>query len=145
MKISIGADHGGFDLKEHIKESLRVAGHDVDDVGCYSKESVDYPQYGNIVAQKVSQGEVSRGILICTTGIGMSIVANRHENVRAALCYSEDAAIMSRAHNNANILVLGSKYVTNEQADSIVSIWLTGEFEGGRHARRLSQILNNNC
>ncbi len=145
MKISIGSDHGGFDLKEYLRKYLEREGHEVVDVGCYNKESVDYPLYGNEAAQKVSKGECPRGVLICTTGIGMSIVANRHENVRAALCYNKDAAMMSRAHNNSNILVLGAKYVTAEEAESIVNVWLETEFEGGRHQRRLSQIVNNNC
>ncbi|MDX9702965.1 MAG: ribose 5-phosphate isomerase B [Candidatus Auribacterota bacterium] len=145
MKIAIGADHGGFELKEYLKRTLEKEKHEVIDVGCCSKESVDYPVFGNNVSKKVSDGECPRGILICTSGIGMSIVANRHPNIRAALCYNKDAAIMSRAHNNANILVLGSKYVTAEEAESIVSVWLETDFEGGRHQRRLSQILNNNC
>ncbi len=140
MKISIGADHGGFDLKEDIKKYLQNKGYEIDDVGCYSKESIDYPVYGKAVARKVSDGSADRGILICTTGIGMSITANRFKNVRAALCLTDDAAKMSRAHNDANLLVFGAKYVPARLAQRILDIWFTQEFEGGRHQRRIDQI-----
>lgn len=144
-KIVIGSDHAGFDLKEHLKTVLATKGFDVDDAGCYSKESVDYPLYGKSVAQKVSEGDCERGVLICSSGIGMSIVANRFHNVRAALCRDEDSAEMSRAHNDSNILVLGSKYVSYDQAVRILEIWLTRDFDGGRHQRRVSEIDNKVC
>ncbi|MEW6536294.1 MAG: ribose 5-phosphate isomerase B [Candidatus Auribacterota bacterium] len=145
MKIAIGADHGGFDLKEHICNYLKQKGMDVDNVGCHSKESVDYPEYGKRVAEKISEGATERGILVCTSGIGMSIVANRYPKVRAGLCLNEDMAKMCRAHNNCNVLVLGSKYVNPAMAEKLVDIWLDSEFEGGRHQRRIDKIEIHNC
>jgi len=144
MKISIGSDHGGFELKEFIKKYLIEKGYEIEDEGCFSRESVDYPDYGKKVAKKVSVGEVPIGILSCKSGIGMSIVANRFKNVRAALCNNEESAYMSRAHNNANILVLGAQYITFDQASKILATWLSTEFEGGRHLRRITEIDNNN-
>ncbi|MCD6460519.1 ribose 5-phosphate isomerase B [bacterium] len=145
MKICIGSDHGGFELKEHIKSYLTQKGYEVLDVGCDSKESVDYPVFAKEAAKLVGSGKYPRGILICTTGIGMSMVANKFENVRTALCHNTDSAEMSRAHNDANILALGAKYVPCELADKMLDIWLSREFEGGRHQRRVSQISNKSC
>ncbi len=144
MKISVGSDHGGFELKEYIKRYLMEKGYEVEDEGCFSSQSVDYPDYGKKVAKKVSLGEVPLGILSCKSGIGMSIVANRFKNVRAALCNSEESAYMSRAHNNSNILVLAAQYTTFEQANKILDIWLNTKFEGGRHLRRINEIDGNN-
>ena len=141
MKIVIGCDHGGFDLKEVIKlflsNDLKVA---VDDVGTFSTDSVDYPDIGMKVAKKVQSKEFERGILLCGTGIGMSIVANRFPKIRAALCHDTYTARMSREHNNSNILVIGARITEENIAKEMVRIWLTTKFQGGRHQRRLDGI-----
>jgi ribose 5-phosphate isomerase B len=138
-KIVIGSDHGGFDLKETIVKHVKELGFDVEDMGCDSKDSCDYPVYGTRVAEKVANEE-GRGILLCGTGIGMSIVANRNPKIRAALCHNEYTARMSRMHNNANVLVLGARVIGAGVALDIVDVWLKTEFEGGRHQRRLDLI-----
>jgi ribose 5-phosphate isomerase B len=140
-KIIIGSDHGAFDLKVTIVSHLKELGFDIEDMGCDSKDSCDYPVYGTKVAEKVAKGE-GRGILLCATGIGMSIVANRNRGIRAALCNNEYTARMSRMHNNANILVLGGRVIGSGLALDIVDVWLKTEFEGGRHQRRVDMIDN---
>ena len=140
MRIGIGSDHGGFDLKEQVKEYLVSLNHEVVDCGCFSKDSCDYPVFAQAVASKVSSGEFERGVLICTTGIGMSITANRYDGVRAALITNEDMCKMTRMHNDANILVMGAKYTTLDDAKKYVDIFLSTEFEGGRHERRINLI-----
>ena len=136
LKIIIGSDHAGFDLKEALKESIIG----MTDVGTYSDESVDYPDFASKVARAISVGEYERGILICGSGVGMSIVANKFSGVRAALCTDTDTARMSRMHNDANILVLAGRRTNIETAVAIVTVWLDTEFEGGRHRRRLDKI-----
>ncbi len=141
MKVVIGADHGGWSLKEHLKGFLGRLGHEVVDVGTSSAESVDYPDYGRTVAKRVAGGEAERGIAICSSGIGMSIVTNKVAGVRSALCHDVRAAKFSRAHNDANVLALGGGVVTPEQAEEIVRVWLETSFEaGGRHERRVGKI-----
>ncbi len=140
MKIAIGADHGGYDLKEEIKRLLQEEGHQVEDFGCDSPESVDYPNYGKQVAQAVAEGRFDRGILICGTGIGMSITANRFRGIRAALCHELFTARMSRAHNDANILCLGARVIGPGLAREMVKVWLETPFDGGRHERRICMI-----
>ena len=141
MNMVIGADHGGFKLKEHIRGLLAERQIQVEDLGCYSTESVDYPDFACAVAHKVSEGEAEQGILICTTGIGMSIMANRFPRVRAALCLNPRMARMARAHNNANVLVLGGNLVSPEEAEAILTEWLAGAFQsGGRHERRADKL-----
>jgi glycine hydroxymethyltransferase len=141
MKIVIGADHGGFDLKEFLKQKLADQSIDVEDVGCWSTDSVDYPDFAAEAARKVSDGEVDQGILICTTGIGMAITANKFPRVRAALCTTPKMAEMARAHNNANVLTLGAAVVDQDNAAAILEKWLTASFEsGGRHERRVGKI-----
>ena len=140
MKIAIGADHGGFQMKEMLKAFVCSLGHEVDDVGCFSKDSVDYPEYAKIVSEKVQNGLCAAGILICGTGIGMSLVANRFSAVRAALCHDEYTARLSREHNNANVLCLGARVVGDGVAEGVVKVWLDTEFSGGRHQRRLEQF-----
>ena len=140
MNIGIGSDHGGFDLKEQVKEYLKSLGHTVVDCGCFSKESCDYPVFAKKVASGVSSGDYDRGVLICTTGIGMSITANRFNGVRAALVSNEDMCKMTRMHNDANVLVMGAKYTTVEDAKHYVDIFLSTDFEGGRHERRINLI-----
>lgn len=141
MKLAIGADHGGYVLKKEIVDLLgTIANIEVIDHGTSGPESVDYPDYGRKVSEAVSNGSADRGILICGTGIGMSIVANRFPNVRAALCHDNFTARMSRLHNDANILVLGERVIGRGVALDIVKTWLETEFEGSRHARRLQKI-----
>lgn len=140
MKVAIGADHGGFRLKEAIKpvlDSLRV---EYKDFGTNSEESVDYPDISAPVAKAVAAGEYDRGILICGTGIGIGIAANKIPGIRAALCHDTFSAHASREHNNANILTMGERVIGPGLASDIVKIWLTTEFEGGRHERRIAKI-----
>ncbi len=139
-RIIIGADHAGFALKERIKRHLEENGFEVIDVGTHGDASVDYPDFGAPVATAVSRGEFSRGILICASGVGMSIVANRFPGVRAVLARDEETALMSRLHNDTNILVLAGKMTIDKTALKITSVWLDTPFESGRHARRLDKI-----
>jgi ribose 5-phosphate isomerase B len=140
MKVAIGSDHAGFELKEMISNIVKEMGNEVIDMGTGSSCSVDYPDYAEAVADAVSKGKVERGILICGTGIGMSIVANKFKNVRAALCNDLFTAKMSRLHNDANILCLGGKIIGKDLAKEIVHIWFSTQFEGGRHEKRLEKI-----
>ena len=139
-KIVIGSDHGGFALKEKLKVFLEKKGFKVKDVGPYSAERCDYPEFAYAAAKDVSIGKFKRGILICKTGIGNSIVANKLPRVRAALCYNVKAAILSRQHNDSNMLVLGASFVNEKLARKIASAWLVEPFAGGRHKRRINQI-----
>lgn len=141
MRIIIGCDHGGFELKESIKQFLSADMKiDLYDAGIYSCESVDYPDYGSVVAEKVQRGEFERGILFCGTGIGMSIVANKYPKIRAALCHDIFTARMSREHNDSNILVIGGRVTGKDLAEEVVRTWVTSKFQGGRHRRRLEKI-----
>jgi ribose 5-phosphate isomerase B len=141
MKLAIGCDHGGFELKEEILRFLKtIANIQVTDLGPANKDSVDYPDFGAKVSEVVAGGAVDRGILICGTGIGMSIVANRYPNVRAALCHDHFTAQMSRLHNDANILVMGERVIGKGVALEIVKTWLDTPFAGGRHQKRLDKI-----
>ncbi len=141
MDIVIGSDHGGFDLKETCMEALnRVQGYNVTDIGVFSRQSSDYPKIAHQLAQAVSRGEYRRGILICGSGIGMAIVANRYKGVRAALCHNLYAARMSRLHNDANVLVMGGRVTGVDLSLEIMNVFLNTEFEGGRHQRRVDQI-----
>lgn len=137
MQIAIGSDHGGYKLKEEIKKYLDRKGYAYKDFGCDSEESCDYPDYGFPVAKAVAGREYDRGILVCRSGIGMSIVANKVNGIRAALCHTPDIAKKSREHNDANILVLAAETVGFEK---IIHIWLKTEFLGGRHKRRIEKI-----
>ena len=140
MQIAIGCDHRGLNLKRHVMEHLSNLGHQCEDVGCHSSESVDYPDLASEVARAVSQGRAERGILICSTGIGMSMVANRVPGVRAARCQDTFSAGRSRLHNDANVLCLGADIVGEGLALDIVDTFLSTDFEGGRHQRRLEKI-----
>lgn len=142
MKIAIASDHGGLQLKNAIKKHLTELEHEVLDFGTDTEDSCDYPDFGKLAALSVADGQCERGIVVCTTGIGMSMVANKFKGVRCALCTSVDMAVMTRKHNNANVLALGQKYVTPRLARVIVDTFLTTEFEGGRHAVRVSKIEN---
>ena len=138
----MGSDHGAFSLKENLKQFLQGKGIELRDVGTWSCESVDYPDYGFQVADAVSTGKYQHGILLCGTGLGMSMVANKFAHVRAALCNDLFSAIMSRRHNNANILVMGGRVIGDVLAREIVTAWLETPFEGGRHQNRLSKFEN---
>jgi ribose 5-phosphate isomerase B len=141
MKIAIAADHAGFSLKEALRDRLSAAGHDVLDFGAFSGESTDYPDYAVAVAERVASGEAVRGILVCSTGIGMSIAANKVAGIRAALGTSDEGVRLTRAHNDANVIALGAKFLSAEDAERLVSIFLTTDFDGGaRHAHRIEKI-----
>jgi len=140
MRIVIGADHGGVELKNDLAHFLRENGHEVVDAGCDGREPVDYPDYGRAVAELVASGAADQGILLCTNGIGMSVVANKFPGVRAALVHDVTEARMSREHTNANVLALGGGTLGKYLAREIVRTWLTATFAGGRHQRRLDKI-----
>jgi ribose 5-phosphate isomerase B len=141
MKIAIGADHAGFALKEELKKRLQSADVTIEDLGTHSKESVDYPDYGVAVGRAVSEGRADRGILICHTGIGMSIAANKVDGVRAALCRTEEDARLCRRHNDANVLALSGSFTPPDLAEAIAKDFLETGFEsGGRHERRVEKI-----
>nr|WP_187694840.1 ribose 5-phosphate isomerase B [Thermovenabulum gondwanense] len=142
MKIAVASDHGGYELKEKVVEFLKEKGYDFQDFGTFSKESVDYPDMALIVAEKVAKGEFERGILICGTGIGISIAANKVKGIRAALCNDVYSARMSRLHNDANILAMGGRVIGPGLALLIVEEWLKTPFEGGRHKVRVDKITN---
>lgn len=140
MKIAIGSDHGGFELKQMLVEKLASSGHEVSDLGCNSNDSVDYPDFADQVCEQVLDGKVQYGILVCGTGIGMSMAANRNQGIRAALCHTEYSARMSREHNDANILCLGDRVLGKGLAENIVDVWLTTSFSGGRHQKRIDKF-----
>lgn len=140
IKIAIGSDHGGFDYKASIIKALQDKGYDVVDMGTYSPESCDYPIIAKKVARAVAKGDFEKGILVCGTGIGMSMAANKVKGIRAAVCGDTFSARATRAHNNANILCLGQRVVGEGLALDIVDIWLATKFEGGRHERRVNMI-----
>ncbi len=140
MKVAIGSDHGGYQLKEKIKQLLEELDISYKDFGTNSKESVDYPDFAEVVAKEVANEKYERGILICGTGIGMSIAANKIDGVRAALCHDLFSAQATREHNDSNILTMGSRVVGDYLALEIVKIWLESDFDGGRHQRRIDKI-----
>ena len=142
MKYFIGTDHAGFEVKPFVIEYLKKRGIEVEDLGCYSNESVDYPDFAHKVAKAVLENPGSKGILICGSGIGMSLAANKHKGIRAALCHDYYTAEMARRHNDANILCFGARIVGKGEIESILEAWLTHEFEGGRHQRRVEKIDN---
>lgn len=139
-RIPIGSDHAGYELKEILKARLTEKGFEVDDVGTDSTESTDYPDYAKKVASLVGTGETRRGILMCGTGLGMAYTANRFRGVRAAVAWNQEIAILSRNHNDSNVLVLPARFIATEQALDILDAWLEAGFEGGRHLRRVSKI-----
>ncbi len=140
MKIAIGSDHAGFENKEKLKKTLDELGVEYEDCGTNSIESVDYPVFAKKVAEKVASGEVEQGILVCGSGNGMQIAANKVRGIRAALAWNEETAKLARQHNDANILSLPARMVSDEEAAKIVKSFLNAEFEGGRHARRVEEI-----
>ena len=140
MKIAIGCDHGGIDLKETVVKVIEELGFEVDDQGCHSNDSVDYPDFAKMVCAKVQAGQCDRGILLCGTGIGMSMVANKFTGIRAALCQEIFSARMSREHNDANVLCMGSRIVGTGLAQEVVRTWLITDFTGGRHQHRIDMF-----
>ncbi len=140
MKIALGSDHGGYSLKEAVKEHLLSRGYEVEDLGAYSESSVDYPEYGKKVAKYVVEGNAKYGIIICGTGIGISIAANKVKGARAALCHNVWTARLTREHNDANILAMGARVIGEGIALDMVDTFLTTEFEGGRHQNRIDKI-----
>ena len=140
MKIALGCDHGGYELKQFIMKTLEKLGYEYEDFGCYSLESCDYPDFGAAAARAVAEGKCDRGIVICTTGIGISIAANKIKGIRCAHCTDSLSAEMTRRHNDANVLALGAGITGPNLAKRIVEVFLNTEFEGGRHARRVGQL-----
>ena len=141
MKISMGCDHGAYDLKEAMKSFLTEKGYEVVDCGCYSKESCDYPEFARAAAEKVASGECEKGMVMCTTGIGVSITANKVKGIRCALCFNEYMGEMTRLHNDSNVLALGAGVVSEEEAKKIALKFLETDFSGEeRHMRRIAKI-----
>ena len=141
MKISLGCDHGAYALKEHLKDYLTKQGHTVVDCGTYSTDSCDYPIFARSAAQKVAGGECDRGIVLCTTGIGVSITANKVKGIRCALCRDLLTATLTRQHNDSNMLALAGGFTGPFEAERLVDAFLTTEFEGGRHERRVKLVM----
>jgi ribose 5-phosphate isomerase B len=142
-EILIAADHAGFELKEKLEAELKRLGFAVKDLGTNSKDSTDYADYAHPLAKEVSEGRAKRGVLLCGTGLGMSYVANRYPNVRAAVTWSPEVAELARSHNDANVLVLPARFVTDDDAVKILRTWLATPFDGGRHERRVLKIEKN--
>ena len=138
--VGIAVDHGGLVLKQAVKEELEAAGCPVLDLGTNTEESVDYPDFAEKLVDAIAAGKAQRGVLICGTGIGISIAANRHNGIRAALCYDEETAMLARQHNDANVLCLGGRKTDEALARRLVKLFLETEFEGGRHARRVGKL-----
>ncbi len=139
-RIPIASDHAGFEMKEHLRSALEKMGYEVEDIGTHSPASTDYPDYAHPLAEKVERGEAARGVLLCGTGLGMSYAANRHPGVRAAVVWNPEIAKFARSHNDANVLVLPARFVSEEDALAILKNFLDTPFEGGRHAKRVEKI-----
>jgi ribose 5-phosphate isomerase B len=139
-RIPIASDHAGFELKEKLKRQLAALGFDVEDLGTTSDAPADYADFAHPLADEVSRGEVKRGVLLCGSGLGMAYTANRHAHVRAAIAWTPEIAALSRRHNDANVLVLPARFVSDEQGTAILRTWLETPFEGGRHERRVEKI-----
>ena len=138
--LAIGSDHGGYELKEHIKKYLDEKGVECKDFGCYDESSVDYPDIAKVLCKSINDGECENGILVCGTGIGISIAANKIDGIRAAHCHDVYSAEMTKRHNNANVICMGGRVVGRELAFKIIDAWLGAEFEGGRHQTRIDKI-----
>jgi len=141
MKVSLACDHGGYDLKEYIKTVLGKLGHECEDFGCYSAESCDYPDFGAAAARAVAEGKCEKGIVVCTTGIGISIAANKIKGIRCAHCADALQAELTRRHNDANMMAIGAGFTGKNMAERMVEVFLSTEFEGGRHARRVDKMM----
>ncbi len=140
MKIAVGADHAGYEYKQALAALLQAQGYEVNDFGTHSAESVDYPDFAHPVAQSVEQGESDYGILVCGSGNGVAITANKHQGIRAALCWNEELAALAKQHNNANILCLPARFIELPLAKKLVEVFLNTDFEGGRHERRVGKM-----
>ena len=140
MKIILGADHGGYELKNSIAEWLKTQGHEIKDIGTFSPDSVDYPDYAKIVGEEVVKGNFDKGILVCGSGVGIAIAANKVKGVRAVLCHDVVMARLSREHNDTNIITMGGRFIAKDLAYEILNVWLNTGFSGGRHARRIEKI-----
>ena len=140
MRIAIASDHAGLALKQALRDRLASEGHEVNDFGTETQESTDYPDYASLVAHEVADGRADKGVLVCSTGIGMSIAANKVEGVRAALVVNEESAKLTRQHNDANVIAFGARYTDAAQAGPLLDTFLNTDFEGGRHARRVAKI-----
>ena len=138
--LALGCDHAGYHMKQFLVRELQKLDYEIQDFGCYSTESVDYPDIIHPLAYAISEGNIARGIVICGSGIGVSMVANKYPFVRAALCCDEESARLSRLHNDANVIALGARFMTDEKALSLVSVFLSTQFEGGRHINRVNKI-----
>ena len=138
--VPIGCDHAGFQLKEKIISHLINKGYEIEDFGCYSEESIDYPDFGHLVASKVEENEGALGVIICGSGNGINMTANKHAGVRSALCWKKELAELARQHNNANIIALPARFISLEEGIEMVDVFLSTEFEGGRHGRRVDKI-----
>ena len=140
LPIAIGADHAGFEYKEELKKMLAAQGWTIDDKGTYSLDSVDYPDFAHPVAIMVEEGKAAAGILVCGSGNGVCMTANKHAGIRAALCWNEEIVSLSRQHNNANVLCLPARFISLEKAEAMTNVFLSTPFEGGRHERRVEKI-----
>ena len=141
MKVAMGCDHGGYELKEALKKTIEKLGHEVEDFGCYSLESCDYPDFGAAAAKAVAEGKCEKGIVVCTTGIGISIAANKIKGIRCAHCADCLQAEMTRRHNDSNVMAIGAGFTGKNMAERMVEVFLTTEFEGGRHQRRVDKLM----
>ena len=141
MKIALGSDHGGYELKEYIKTVIEKMGHEYVDFGCYNLDSCDYPDFGAAAAKAVAAGECEKGIVVCTSGIGISITANKVKGIRCAHCADCLQAEMTRRHNDANVMAIGAGFTGKNMAERMVEVFLTTEFEGGRHQRRVDKMM----
>lgn len=140
MKLAIGCDHAGYPLKTKLLQYLRDAGYDVNDLGCFSPEPADYPEFGHEIARLVSQKKADYGISLCGSGNGINMTANKHPHIRSALCWMPEIALLSRSHNDANVCALPARFLTFDEARQIIDVFLTTDFEGGRHKRRIDKI-----
>lgn len=145
MKIAIGSDHAGFELKQKLIPYLQSQGYEIKDFGCYSEERADYPDFAHPVANAVENKEVDFGLLMCGTGNGINMSANKHKGIRAALCWNHEVAALARQHNDANILTLPARCISEEEAKKCVDVFYTTEFEGGRHTDRIKKISDFGC
>jgi len=140
MKIALACDHAGFDRKVELMEYLQSKGYEITDLGCYSSESSDYPDFGHLLADHISSGKADLGISLCGSGNGINMTANKHPQIRSALCWNPEIARLAKSHNNANILAIPARFVTGEETKKITDSFLKAEFEGGRHQRRIDKI-----
>jgi ribose 5-phosphate isomerase B len=140
MKIAFACDHAGFDMKVGLMEHLRNEGHEITDLGCYSSESSDYPDFGHKLAEHISSGKSDLGISLCGSGNGINMTANKHQAIRSALCWNPETARLAKTHNNANIIAIPARFITESEAFKITDSFLNASFEGGRHQRRIDKI-----